>query len=80
MTPANYTKNRYNKFYAEFERDTGLRRLSPHELRHTCGTLLYKKTGDIYAVSKFLGHSSIAITSQYYVHSDVDMLRYRLNI
>ena len=80
MTPANYTKHRYNKFFADLEAETALKRLSPHELRHTCGTLLYKKTGDIYAVSKFLGHSSIAVTAKYYVHSDVDMLRERLRI
>ena len=80
MTPANYTKHRYNKLFADFTADTGIIRLSPHELRHTCGTLLYKKTGDIYAVSKYLGHSSVAITSKYYVHSDVEMLRERLKI
>ncbi len=80
MTPANYTKHRYNKFFADLEAETELKRLSPHELRHTCGTLLYKKTGDIYAVSKFLGHSSIAVTAKYYVHSDVDILRERLKI
>jgi integrase len=45
-------------------------RLSPHELRHTCGTLLYKETKDIYHVSKFLGHSDISITSNIYVHSE----------
>lgn len=81
MTPANYTKNRYNKFFADMAVEgITLKRLSPHELRHTCGTLLYKKTGDIYAVSKFLGHSSVAVTAKYYVHSDVEILRERLNI
>lgn len=45
--------------------------LSTHELRHTCGTLLYQATKDIYHVSKFLGHSDIGITSKTYVHSDL---------
>lgn len=53
--------------------------LTPHELRHTCGTLLYKKTKNIYAVSKFLGHSNINITTKIYVHNDVDTLRNDLN-
>lgn len=79
MTPANYTK-RYNRLFADLEIETALRRLSPHELRHTCGTLLYQRTGDLYAVSKFLGHSSVAITAKYYVHSDVEKLRERLGI
>ena len=44
-------------------------RLTPHELRHTCGTLLYQKTKDIYHVSRFLGHSDIGTTAKVYVHS-----------
>lgn len=80
MTPANYTKHRYNKVFAQMQDAINIERLTPHELRHTCGTLLYKKTGDIYAVSKYLGHSSVAITASYYVHSDVEMLRERLFI
>lgn len=80
MTSANYTKNRYNRFFADLQIATSLYRLSPHELRHTCGTLLYNKTGDIHAVSKFLGHSTVSITSMYYVHSDVEILRERLGM
>lgn len=81
MTPANYTKNRYNKFFEDMKNEgISIKRLSPHELRHTCGTLLYEKTGDLYAVSKYLGHSSVAVTAKYYVHSDVELLRQRLKI
>lgn len=46
-------------------------RLAPHELRHTCGTLLYNETKDIYHVSRFLGHSDIGITTKTYVHSEM---------
>lgn len=46
-------------------------RLSPHELRHTCGTLLYEETKDIYYVSRYLGHSDISITTKIYVHSEL---------
>lgn len=46
-------------------------RLSPHELRHTCGTLLYEQTRDIYYVSRFLGHSDVGITTRIYVHSEM---------
>lgn len=79
-TPANYTKNRYNVFFADFVRDTGIKRLSPHELRHTCGTLLYAGSGDIYAVSKYLGHSSVAVTTKFYMHPTTELLRLRLGI
>ncbi len=80
MDNANFTKSRYNRFFRELEEDTGMYRLSPHELRHTCGTLLYEHTKDIYAVSKFLGHSSVVITTKYYIHPTVEMLRNKLNI
>lgn len=45
--------------------------LSPHELRHTCGTLLYDQTRDVYHVSRFLGHSDVSITAKTYVHSEM---------
>ena len=32
-------------------------------MRSTCGTLLYEKCHDIYAVKAFLGHSDIKVTS-----------------
>ena len=54
--------------------------LTPHELRHTCGTLLYANSKDIYAVSKYLGHANIDITVKIYVHDTHDMLRDHLHI
>mgnify|MGYP000052733014 CR=1 FL=1 len=54
--------------------------LTPHELRHTCGTLMYERTNDIYAVSKYLGHSSVEITSKLYVHDSAELLALKLGI
>ena len=54
-------------------------RLAPHELRHTCGTLLYDKTKDIYHVSRFLGHSDIGITTKTYVHSQFQEEKIHIN-
>jgi len=71
ISPKSFSAKRYKKFFA----DTGLPELTPHELRHTCGTLLYERTHDIFAVSKFLGHSSIAITTKLYVHDSPENLR-----
>lgn len=39
--------------------------ITPHKLRATCATNLYKKTGDIYIVSQQLGHANIATTKIY---------------
>ena len=42
-------------------------RVSPHVLRHTFGTNLYKETKDIRLVQKALGHSDVR-TTQVYTH------------
>lgn len=69
MTPNRFSRVILKKIYdhAEIPEE---KRLSPHELRHTCGTLMYENTKDIYKVSKYLGHSDISITSKVYVHSE----------
>ena len=65
----------------EIRRDhPNIPKLTMHELRHTCGTLLYDSTKDIYAVSKYMGHSSVRVTEKYYMHEDTDMLRSHLKI
>ncbi len=66
ISPRTFTSKRYNVFFNE----TGIRKLNPHEMRHTCGTLLYEKCHDIYAVQAFLGHTNATITSGIYVHSN----------
>lgn len=43
--------------------------ITPHKLRATCATNLYKKTGDIYMVADQLGHANIA-TSKIYTKID----------
>ena len=43
--------------------------ITPHKLRATCATNLYKKTGDIYMVAEQLGHANIA-TSKIYTEID----------
>lgn len=70
ITPNHFCDRQLKAFYNSMKIPTE-KRLSPHELRHTCGTLLYKETKDIYHVSRFLGHSDIAITTKTYVHSEM---------
>lgn len=81
MAASRYTQDQYSRFMRDFlAMYPDVPRLSPHELRHTCGTLLYQRTHDIHAVSKYLGHANIAITSRLYVHDDADSLRDSLRI
>jgi integrase len=39
-----------------------------HDARHTAGTLLFDQGVDIEVIRRFLGHSSIVLTSKTYVH------------
>lgn len=81
LTPSAFVKDRYNTFFNDLQKEyPRIKKLRPHELRHTCGTLLYNRTGDIYAVSKYLGHSDINITTKLYVHDDVETMRKHLGI
>ena len=42
------------------------KRLSPHKLRSTFGTNLYRETGDIYLVADVLGHADVNTTRRHY--------------
>ncbi len=46
----------------------GIRHITPHSLRHTFASMLIRKGVDIKIVSELLGHSSIKITYDTYVH------------
>ncbi len=43
-----------------------LKKISPHKLRSTYGTQLYKATGDIYIVADVLGHKDVNTTRKHY--------------
>lgn len=47
-----------------------LKQVSPHKMRSTFGTTLYKETGDIYLVATTLGHSDINTTKKHYAAED----------
>lgn len=45
---------------------TPLKNITPHKLRSTYGTNLYRETGDIYLVADVLGHSDVNTTKKHY--------------
>lgn len=77
IAPTKFNEGRFKTFFRDYGLDDYL---SPHELRHTCGTLLYERSQDIYAVSKYLGHSTITITAKLYVHNNAEQLQKTLSI
>lgn len=54
---------------------TSLKHITPHKLRSTYGTTLYKETGDIYLVADVLGHKDVNTTRKHYAAIEEDRRR-----
>ncbi len=50
-----------------------LKKISPHKLRSTFGTNLYRETQDIYIVADVLGHKDVNTTKRHYAAISEDM-------
>lgn len=54
---------------------TTLKKITPHKLRSTYGTTLYKESGDIYLVADVLGHKDVNTTRKHYAAQTDDNRR-----
>ncbi len=54
---------------------TPLKKITPHKLRSTYGTALYRETGDIYIVADVLGHKDVNTTRKHYAAITEDSRR-----
>lgn len=54
---------------------TTFKHITPHKLRSTYGTSLYRETGDIYLVAEVLGHNDVNTTRKHYAALDDDKKR-----
>ena len=59
---------------------TTLKHITPHKLRSTYGTTLYRETGDIYLVAEVLGHNDVNTTKKHYAALDEERKRRAANI
>ena len=59
---------------------TNLKNITPHKLRSTYGTSLYRETGDIYLVADVLGHKDVNTTKRHYAAISEDMRKNVANI
>jgi integrase len=57
-----------NQFHARVKA-AGLGHLRPHDLRHTYGSLLMSQGVPLKTISELLGHASIEVTADIYLHS-----------
>lgn len=79
INPDSYS-SRHAKYMKKMSADINLPERSPHELRHTFGTVLRENGVDIYTIQKVMGHSDISITCKVYVHNDLEVLRKNLGL
>ena len=59
----------------KFMKKIGLPDMSPHDLRHTCGSLLIQGGADIKSVQEILGHTNASTTLNFYVRSDIGRMK-----
>lgn len=75
----NYTEPRtYQYRYKTFLKHIGVTYKNFHVLRHTFATECIRLGIDVKTVSELLGHASVKITLERYVHSNMDMKRKQL--
>ena len=67
--------NAVTKHMKRFVRSAGLPDVSPHDLRHTCASLLLSSGADIKSVQEILGHADARTTLNFYVKADLSQMR-----
>ena len=62
-----------------FMKNSGLPDLSPHDLRHSCATLLLAQGADVKSVQEILGHADASTTLNFYVKADLEQMKNATN-
>ena len=64
--PFNFSKDEVYNRVTWLLRQAGIDGAAVHTLRKTAGSMYYLATRDIFATSRFLGHSSVKVTEEHY--------------
>jgi len=75
-SPNNYSRRQYAHFMKDLRKKyPEIKKLTPHELRRTCGTLLYESGVDMRVLQKIMGHADLKTTSEIYIQDNVDFMK-----
>lgn len=66
------TRVTLNKMLIKYCIYAQIEQISPHVLRHTFSTRLIRKGVDLVTVSRLLGHSSVKVTTDFYINTSMD--------
>ena len=69
------TPDSITRHLKRFMARSGLPDLSPHDLRHSCASLLLANGADIKSVQDILGHADASTTLNFYVRADLSQMR-----
>lgn len=70
-----FSHNYATEYFKDALKKAGLQDMGLHSLRHSAATFMLTSGRNLHDVSRFLGHSQIAITSEIYGHVLSDALR-----
>lgn len=73
------TPDSLTRHMKRFMTKNGLPDFSPHDLRHSCATLLLSNGADIKSVQSILGHADASTTLNYYVRADLQNMKTATN-
>lgn len=78
--PKSWVEREYNIFMQDMHKETGVKTLHCHELRHTKATLLKDSGVDLFSIAKLMGHSNLDMLSKRYAHNSVEALKKALGM
>ncbi len=87
MAPKNWSNRAYKRFmddmhnhYASLPEPVDIPILNPHELRHTCASILVNNGKNLYAIASVLGWANLKMLRERYAHADSEALREQLSL
>lgn len=74
------THERFERSFYRVLDNCGIRRTGVHSLRHTFASMLFEQGVDIKTISTLLGHASVKITMDTYIHLIQDTGKYAVEM